>query len=803
MINSKIIRTLAIQELKHNRRKSIFATLAITLTTLLFTSLLTFGGTIVKSMESETMRQVGTSAHGAFKDLTDGEFEKLKEHPYIKEMGYRISLAMAANKKLVGRQTQIEYETDNYAEWGFLTPEVGSLPEKINEIATDTIVLDLLGIEHKIGAKLLVKYKLEDKTYTEEFILSGFWQGDSVAHSSMMLVSEEFIEDRLSGVDQLAVRERFGHEGLITTSFNFSNSFNIENKILKIIRDAGFSEDEIKYGVNWAYTTTNLSGHIESILFIIGALMVIMWTGYLIINNIFSISIINDIRTFGLFKTIGTTNRQIKNYMRTQALILSVMGLPLGLLLGFIIGQLLAPTVLVLTILEHIEYSVNPWILILSILFTLLTIYISSIRPGRIAAKITPIEGVKYNPTTSGYMLKRVRKSGISFIAIKNVLRQPRKTILVTLSIAFSLLLLNCIYSSSRSFDMDIYLKNLAVADFQVAHRGFFGHQQYSSPEMDVDKGLIHELEGQSWFSDGGLIRYQTLPHNLSDESRLYLQTYGYPEMFWEYINIIDGSFSREHFLQGDYVIVSTDFYEQNIYHPGDKIQIEFTEGNIKEYTVMAIADIPYAIDVQYTYDPAIEVYLPLTEFEKQFGTTSIMSYHFNTVDGMEGDANDYLKRLSNSLYPTMGFRSRELFKDEYAQLILVEKLIGTILVSIVALIGLLNMINSTLTSLHTRRREFALLESLGMTRKQLKRLIDTEGFYMGVLVILTTFLLIWITAKPFKDFMTQSWASRGEIYLLTTFISTPITILISIIISRLSFRYTDKSTIDVLRESE
>ena len=98
-----------------------------------------------------------------------------------------------------------------------------------------------------------------------------------------------------------------------------------------------------------------------------------MFTGYLIIYNVFQISVTNDIRFYGLLKTIGTTGRQIKALLRQQALLLSCIGIPIGLVLGWMVGGLLAP--MVIQRLDGVvsTVSVHPLIFVGSALFALFT----------------------------------------------------------------------------------------------------------------------------------------------------------------------------------------------------------------------------------------------------------------------------------------------------------------------------------------------------------------------------------------------------------------------------------------------
>lgn len=120
-----------------------------------------------------------------------------------------------------------------------------------------------------------------------------------------------------------------------------------------------------------------------TVVIAIGAmLLLIIFTGYLIIYNVFQISVTNDIRFYGLLKTIGTTPRQLRQIIRQQALLLSAVGIPLGLLIGWFVGGKLTPVIVDrLNGISHVV-SVNPIIFIASALFSLLTVTLSCRKPA-------------------------------------------------------------------------------------------------------------------------------------------------------------------------------------------------------------------------------------------------------------------------------------------------------------------------------------------------------------------------------------------------------------------------------------
>ena len=134
----------------------------------------------------------------------------------------------------------------------------------------------------------------------------------------------------------------------------------------------------------------------ESIVFAVVFILMFVVCGYLLIYNIFDISVMQDVRQYGLLRTIGTSTRQIKGIVNRQAVWLTLIGLPIGLIAGFFAGWVLLPIVTEIINLEYsmvgTSVSTSPLIFVIAALFTILTVFISTRKPAKKAAKISPLE---------------------------------------------------------------------------------------------------------------------------------------------------------------------------------------------------------------------------------------------------------------------------------------------------------------------------------------------------------------------------------------------------------------------------
>ena len=242
-------------------------------------------------------------------------------------------------------------------------------------------------------------------------------------------------------------------------------------------------------------------------------LLLIIFTGYLIIYNVFQISVTNDIRFYGLLKTIGTTPRQLRRIIRQQALTLSLAGIPLGLVLGWLIGGQLTPAIVSQLNGVVPMTSVSPVIFIGAALFSLVTVLLSCRKPGRIAGKVSPIEAVRY---TEGGGIKRKTKKGrrgVSLLSMAwaNLGRSRGKTAVTVTSLSLAVVLLTVTVNFTNGFDMDKYVSNFTASDFIVADAGQFqtGGDIFNT-DMGVPQSVIDEINAQGGITDGGVIYGRT-----------------------------------------------------------------------------------------------------------------------------------------------------------------------------------------------------------------------------------------------------------------------------------------------------
>ena len=463
--NKKIIRKIADRTLKAKKSRNLIGILAIVLTSLLFTGVFTIGGNLTQKQQEETMRQVGGSAHAGYKYLTKEEYDIVKKDKKLRDVSSRIVVGDAVNKEFLKLPTEIGYYEDLEAKWSFCYPEVGHMPQKEEELVTSDLVLKALGIPCKVGEKVPVKVDVNGTVYEKTFILSGYFQGDTISMAQVMAVSKDF-QEKVAPEQKKSKMKGSGDTvfsaGYYMVDFYFPSSLFIEKQVEALTRRCGFPES-VSVGINWAYLGQDLE--MGTVLGILGMIFIVGFAGYLLIYNVFYINVYADIRYYGLLKTVGTTRKQLKRMIRRQAYMLSALGIPIGMLLGAGVGVVLLPVVM-----NHLTFAAsttnavqwNPWIFLGSGLFSLITVGISCQKPGTIASKVSPIEAVRFTEGQNQAFQKekkrkkkrKTRTVSPAVMAAANLGRNKKKLCIVVASLSLSLILVNAVYSLIRGFDI-------------------------------------------------------------------------------------------------------------------------------------------------------------------------------------------------------------------------------------------------------------------------------------------------------------------------------------------------------------
>ena len=766
--NRPVLKLLAKPSLK--ARRNTIAVLAILLATLLFTSLFTIAISLQTAMQESNMRTTGTSAHAGIKRLSWEEYEKLSSDTGIKDIGYSIIIGNAVGDDFNKTPTELRYGDETYSELTFNTPDTGHLPEQKNEIATSRIVLDAMGLPDKVGTQMELTFTTDTDTFTDTFTLCGIWDGDAVAYRQTMLLSKAYAEQ----VAPVIHGETDGTTppvgtGYIDAVMMMPTAWNIEKQALEVTSKYGLDE---RVSINDAYqmATVNLS----SMLPLVTGIAVIFIAGYLLIYNVFYISIAQDIRFYGMLKTLGTTARQIRKIVYKKAIKLSLMGIPIGLLLGWPIGRLLLPAIVnMLTDDIRVVTTVNPLIFLVAIVFSAITVFISCQKPAILAAKVSPMEALHYIEQTGGKKKQR-RSKHIStmMMAKSNLTRNKKKVMIVTLSFVLSIVLLNSVYTYVTSFDFDKFVADFSLTDFTVSDTTVINnYAPYNTANVSQD--FISQTESLNGLEDIGNIYLWTSKQPLSENDLARLQelsafssdianelenyrvrqeqgvnVYGLDDFPTEYVQVLDGELNTEQWKAGTGVYVTPLRMMGDgslcLYKPGDQISVTQLDGTNKVYDVLAVVRIPSALQTPLQVDMGLDYIFPTNELLGNMvpADQPAMKTIFNVDHEHQLATENWLKNYTKNTDTSLDYLSKVTLRQNFDRMINMFRLVGGTLCAILALIGILNFINSITTSILSRYREIAMLQSVGMTGWQVKQILIYEGIGYSILGLLGSLIL-------------------------------------------------------------
>lgn len=854
--NKKVIRSIAAKAVMANPGKSLVVVLSIALCTFMFSALFTISGSLIAKFQDDTNRRIGSSCDAGVKYLNEEEYNRIASDKNLKSVTKSIFVATAVNDELSKIFAQVDYHDEASAKKDFCYPEVGRLPEKENEISASSLILQAFGMkadskedyENLLGKNLSLKLSGKDKEQTIDFVIVGIHTGDQVSAAQMILVSKEFQEKfsptpTSSYYDNDASMNLDGGYGRLNAEVDFFFPLFFKYQIEKAIKRNGLPEDT-QFGINWG--SVGSSADFGTIAFVVLMLFTIFLSGYLIINNIYRINVYTDIRSYGLLKTVGTSSKQLKRIVNRQALYHSIPGIIIGIAGGIIAGSLLLPMFMdEMALSESIDSKavINIWILLFSALFSYVTVRISVRKATKLASGVSPIEALHYTENNS--FRGRHRNHSATFtatrFAFRNVFKEKKKCFFVVLSLALSMTVLSTVFTLLIGFDENKYISNFLMTNFSVADattdnlavsnhvydgitpsfldevKKLAGISElgnvYAEPSIqnlnsrDYSRFKERLLDNEKAYENSArhlsAIYYDESGEQTNDDTYTIANIYGMDDYALSTLKILHGNFDAEKFKTGKYILVNEYDYDGNesnfvsYFLPGETIAVNNVNGDIREYEVMATIDIPFAVRIQAYTDMDVNYVLPTDEFHDFFGERAPMRTLIDATDEAEPAIESWLADYTKKVEPSLTYTSRSVFRKEFSSMTEMFKMVGGLLTTILALIGILNFINTIVTSVISRRLELAMLEAVGMTKSIQKKSLCIEGVIYGTLSLLFGAILSSIISiLMIKPLESDLFFFSYKFTLLPIVVVLPFLILVMVLIPYIVYKRAMKETI-------
>lgn len=305
--------------MKANRIRNTFAVLAVVLTTFMITTVFSLGINYMENMELMQVRTAGTSADVSLALPTTEQEQQIRALDYVKTIGTQYMVGSVAEKNDEGRELSIALQYYDTTEWENHYQDAinninGSYPTQENEIMLSEDALAQLGIEKPIlNMEIPLSYYDKNGQQERTFTLSGWFH--SYTGVGMGFVSESYCTNAGYTLQE---------DGVLSLSLN-----KMPDDFFQIQDNVQLNEDQAFHG---AVSMSSSNGSVIAMVILL--VLFIVGSGYLLIYNVLYISISKDTRFYGLMKTIGTTQKQIKSLVKKQALKFACIGIPVGIVLA-------------------------------------------------------------------------------------------------------------------------------------------------------------------------------------------------------------------------------------------------------------------------------------------------------------------------------------------------------------------------------------------------------------------------------------------------------------------------------------
>lgn len=747
----KMTTTIAFDNMKYHKSKNILIGIAIILTTFLLFVIPTVGK---GSMDAQfaTVNKVYPTWHALFRKVDKATAEELAAHHDIAVWGLRSDAGMMALDEAAVSMISLD-ETGA----GLYRMELagGNFPVEENEIVVSRGILSALGQQGEIGDTITVPYQMIrdgglDLAQEREFRICGFLEDSGTGmeqQTFVALVSEAFIESEVPA-DQIAYRFLFQVSG-----GKSSTTSDLKAKIEMLAEQFEISERDISINEDMLMANYVDESLLVSIVLI---MLVVMSAGIITVYSIYYVSMNQRIQEFGRLKAIGATKRQVKQIVLREGIGVAVLAIPVGLLLGTVVSRRVLLTLTgadsagndyTRVLGEVIRNGEVPlyhwWIYLLAAAVTLCTVWLSLVKPMRKAAKISEIEAMRFHNVTKK---RKDRRKGFAYLTIgrlteRNLTENKKKSAVTITSMAVTGVLLMVVATVLSCANPTESANACIVGQYEISpiiednNREHPERQWYS---IQQDNPLNEELKRQIESLDG-VIRVDSFSgvRVTGAPFENYETISGISEEYAEEIEkgIIKGNVTYEELKSGDKVVADSVLLS---WYPalevGTKLNLTIHDGERtyeKEIEVAAIGEYAPGLTNYHCLIMAKEAADRLCE------NNSTCFFHVIA----DQDYDPALKEALEEIVKSSGRLKMNTWQAWYesweSQMTLSSGACYAFL-GILAAISVMNLINTMINSVHVRKKELGMMQAIGMSDRQLMKMLQLEGLFytLGTLAV-------------------------------------------------------------------
>lgn len=860
----KVLTKITIKNLKLNKKRTIGTLVGIILSVALICAVAGMATSLRQSLIQTASSNTGYW-HLKLSNINKEDIEKFKNNRDIKDLniindvGYA-KLAKSANEN---RPYIHLYSLD---EKSFNNMELelveGTYPQNNNEIAISKSIIDDAQVDLKIGDT--ITFNIGDRYIGDRMLSSGYeFEPAELTNEpeNVDLILSEMPEDSTKETDverkeeiKVNFTKEFTIVGIMSENeqpikpisfmydagyacvtngldegetnayIAFKNPLDSEtsiDEILGINLNSG-KISEYRYSINyeilkWESFNTNLGDSSLNMMIAVAIIVIaiIILTSVYCIKNTFSISLTEKIKMYGMLSSIGATKKQIKKSVIQEGMILSLIGIPVGILVGILLVYILVIAVrgALSGILDIVVFKITLLPILISIILGIVTVYLSCLSAARKAKKITPLEAIKSSndikikskKIKSPKIIKKIFGVG-GVIAYKNLKRSKKKYRTTVISIAMSVFvfiasstLINYAFEAMGGYykDYDYNIKFTSTSKDGQELKQILNNENFSNYTLLYKTNSILKITDMSKLSEFGKTVF--IENDLYKNNEIPVEIYGLnSEDFKEYLEKlgVDYDKNKDKAVLLDYYSL----YKEGktiknrllTYSPNDSISgnVEDKEFNV---SISKITEtVPDGLEGTYFYSAVIV--LNVDEYGNNFNFVPNML----TTNSEEPD--DLAKRSQkyDNMYVT-NIASEVRFYDSVR---LVVYIFAYGFIGIITLIGVTNIFNTLTSNIDLRQREFAMLKSIGMTKKEFNKMINLETLFYSLKALIFGIVLGLIASFAIYKAFAQSLDYGFKIPMQAMLISILFVFVIVFIIMKFAIGKINKQNIiDTIRK--
>lgn len=772
--NLKVCRTLVRRDVRFHPVKYILLSCAAMLVTALYTFVFLLGSSVEDAYLLNYQYSYGSTSHILYTGLTEKQADTLTGNSSIKSTVRLSTIGQLSDPVIGQRRINLAVTDRAYAQTVLSVPTVGTLPQKNGEIALDEFTMDSLGIPHEIGSTVSIDWTdPKGETHTTAFTLCGWWANPANFSEACAWITKEEAKKLLPDYDE-------ENAANVTLGVNLHQPKDIEKQAEAILSQQGVTG--CTYTTNLAYQDARKEMAERQARPYYMPVFLVVLCGYLMVYSIVHVAADREYLFFAGLKSLGMTPRQIWRLLLEQGIMVSALGMIPGWALGFVLHYFITGRVI-------IGMEENPALYFLSwqpfaaaVLCTAATVLLAYFLPALRLLRRTPADMLN---SAFGRLPKRRQKSDgrmtLAQLAFRTLGKNRWRMLLSVVSLLLAVLLLNSVWIRYISAKEEIYLSSMFPWDYSLCDgSAYLSAQQYNEKNQGITEETVAELKKRREVTSVSMLKSHEIPMTASGTLRerittFYNQPYdekqtlretqaAYPEWLnglvrleetgeytglvvgmdgvyldylQEYSPFTSGSFDEKAFASGEFVLVG------GAYHEGLSSPIEGEEIEIsgKKFTVMGsvMHDETYLQGAESPEAAFNLVYiLPIEAFDRLFPEQAYRQLAVNIDKGQQKEFEVYLDEYEQGLNRGVGITRRSEYQENFRvarlNLVLPDLVIGLVLTGI----ALMNFINMLVIKTVSRKGEFAVYESLGMTRTQLQKLLLLEGiFHAGLMLMI------------------------------------------------------------------